>query len=79
MSFSEIFVRRPVATMLLALGLFLAGIVAFRALRSRRCRASISRPSASPPSCPAPTRRRWRPPSPRRWSAAWARSPASPS
>ncbi|RAU20932.1 acriflavine resistance protein B [Paramagnetospirillum kuznetsovii] len=32
MSFSELFIRRPVASMLLALGLFLAGIAAFRDL-----------------------------------------------
>ena len=29
MSFSELFIRRPVATLLLALGLFMVGVVAF--------------------------------------------------
>ena len=44
---SRPFIRRPVATTLLMVGLLLAGIVGFRSCRSRRCRRSTTRRSSS--------------------------------
>ena len=46
-----------------------------RSCRWRRCRRSISRPSASPARSPARAPRPWHPRSPRRWSASSARFP----
>ncbi len=77
MTFSALFIRRPIATVLLSAGLLLAGIVAYFQL-----------PVASLPNVDMPTlrvmrgtarrrsRKPWRPPSPRRWNAASAKSPA---
>ena len=42
-SISEPFIRRPVGTTLLAIGLFLVGIVAYVFLPVRRCPMSIFR------------------------------------
>ena len=63
--------------MLLALGLLIAGAVAYRFL------PIAPLPSVDIPTIivlaelgPAPRPRRWRTPSPRRWSDALARSPA---
>ena len=78
LSFSEPFVRRPVATTLLTLGVALAGVIGFFLLPvaplpqvelpddlgvGHRCRARAR----------TPWRRAWR----RRWSGRWAASPAS--
>ena len=43
MNLSAPFIRRPIATILLTIGLALAGIAAFFVLPVRRCRRSISR------------------------------------
>ena len=76
--FSALFIRRPVATTLLTIGV-VAGrrCSAIRSCRSRRCRRSISRSSPCRPTCPAPARTRWRRRSPRRSSAISDRSPTS--
>ena len=79
MNFSYPFIRRPVGTTLLAIGLFLVGVVAYGFLpvssmptvEFPTIRVSASRPGRrSEPS--------WRRPSRRRWSAGSAKSPASP-
>ncbi len=78
MNFSYPFIRRPIGTTLLAIGLFLIGAVAYASCRWPACRASTFRPSISAPAGPAPTPTSWRRPLRRRWSAGSARSPASP-
>ena len=57
MNFSYPFIRRPIGTTLLAIGLFLVGAVAY-ALPAGRQPADrrISRPSVSAPAAPAPIR-----------------------
>ena len=56
MNFSYPFIRRPVGTTLLAIGLFLVGAVAYRSCRSRACPPSICRPSGYRRASPAPIR-----------------------
>ena len=75
MGFSALFIRRPVATILLAIGLFLSGAVAYQFLPVAALPRSTSRPSSCSPARPAPIPKPWRTPSRRRWSAGWARSP----
>ncbi len=76
LGFSAPFIARPVATILLAIGILLSGLVAYRFL------PVAALPSIDIPtivvfaSVPAPTPRRWRTPSPPRWSGGWAKSPA---
>jgi hypothetical protein len=60
MNLSELFIRRPVLTVLLNAAIVLAGVIAWRGIRSRPCRATTRRSSTSRRSCPAPARRRWR-------------------
>ena len=52
MNFSDPFIRRPIGTTLLAIGLLLVGVVAYASCRWRACRRSSSRPSASSASRP---------------------------
>ena len=80
MNFSRPFIERPIGTTLLAIGLFLLGVVAYVSLPVASLPArSSSPPSASTRACPAaiprPWLRAWRP----RWSGALARSRASTS
>ena len=76
MNVSAPFIRRPVGTSLLAIGLFLAGIIAFQFMPV----AAIPRvdfPMVSVSArCRAPIRPPWPPRWPRRWNGAWARLPA---
>ena len=73
---SELFVRRPVATTLLTIGIALAGhggvLPAAGLAAARRW---TSRRSRSRPRWPGPAPRRWRPASRPRSSGTWARSP----
>ncbi len=64
MNISAPFIHRPVATILLTIGVALCGGVAFTLLPWRRCRASTFRPFSSRPNCPAQAPRSWRAPSP---------------
>ena len=77
MNISEPFIRRPVGTSLLAIGLFLAG---HRGLSLSAGGADSARgfsdDLASRPRCRAPIRPRWPPPWRRRWNGGWARLPA---
>ena len=57
------FIRRPIGTALLAIGIALAGIAAYFALPVAPLPRSTCRPSWSAPASPAPTRRPWPPPS----------------
>ena len=66
MNISAPFIKRPVATTLLTLGIALPACWHFPNCRSRRCRKSIFRPSRSAPSFPAPVPKPWRPASPSR-------------
>ena len=71
------FVRRPIATVLLTIGIALAGIAAFFVLPVSPL-PQVDFPTISVrPACPAPARRPWPPASRRRWSAGWGTSPAS--
>ncbi len=79
MNLSAPFIRRPVGTTLITVGMALAGVLAFFLLPVRRCRRSTF-PTIS---VSAPAARRqpgdhglaaW----PRRWSGTWAPSPTSP-
>ncbi len=56
-SISEPFIRRPVGTTLLAVGLFLVGVVAYAFLPWHRFPMSISPRSGFPPRGRAPIRR----------------------
>ena len=76
MNVSRIFIERPIGTALLAVGLFLAGAVAYVFLPVASMPAIEFPPFASVSRVPAPTRQRWRQASPRRSNAASARSPA---
>ena len=76
-NFSAPFIRRPVATSLLTIAIFLSGVVAFRFCPSRRFRRWISPPSPSALGFPAQARKRWPPRLPLRSSASLAASPAS--
>ena len=78
MNISEPFIRRPVATSLLAAAILLAGVAAYTLLPVAplpRVDFPTIQVSAR---CPARARRRWPPRWPRRSSAASAASPASP-
>jgi len=76
MNISGIFIRRPVATTLLTIGLALSGIVAFRTLpvaalpqvEFPTISVSANLPGASPET--------WLPPSPPPWSVNLGSSPA---
>ena len=78
MNLSEPFIRRPVATTLLTVGVALAGILAYTKLpvsplpQVDSPTIAVSRPWR------ARARMSWRPPWRRRSSATWARSPTSP-
>ena len=73
-SFSEPFIRRPVGTTLLAIGLFLVGAVAYRFLPVASM-PTVDFPTISaPPTGRAPIPRPWRRPSPRRSNAGSAKS-----
>ncbi len=78
MNFSYPFIRRPIGTTLLAIGLFLVGAVAYRFLPVASL-PSVDFPTIFvTPAGPAPTPTSWRRRSPRRSSGGWARFPASP-
>ena len=69
MSFSEIFIRRPVATTLLTIAIALAGAVAFRLLPVAPL-PEVDFPTIQVRGrCRARARRRWLPRWRRRWSA----------
>ena len=62
MNICEPFIRRPIATILLAVGLTVIGLVAYcLAADRRRAAGRRSDHPESPPSCPAPAPRPWRP------------------
>jgi len=76
-NFSAPFIRRPVATTLLTIAIFLSGAVAFKFLPAPRSRELIFRPSPSAQAFPAQARKRWLPTLPLRSSAISAIFPAS--
>ncbi len=79
MNFSAIFIRRPIATTLLTLGVALAGAVAFTLLPvSPLPQVDIPDHFGVGLACPARVRRPWPPRSPPRSSARSGASPASP-
>ena len=78
MNISEPFIRRPIATSLMMLGMLVFGAAPTTCCPSRRCPTSISRPSPCRRPCPAPAPRRWPRRSPRRWSSNSPPFPASP-
>ena len=77
MSLSSPFIKRPVGTTLLTVAVAIAGAIAFAVLPVAPL-PQVDFPTISvSASLPAPARRSWRPPWPRRWSASSATSPAS--
>ena len=70
--------RRPIATILLTIGLALAGVAGFFVLPVAPLpMVDFPAVSVSGAACRAPARRPWPPAWPRRWSGGWASSPAS--
>jgi hypothetical protein len=77
MNLSLPFVRRPIGTVLLTIGIALAGIAAFFVLPVSPL-PQVDYPVISVrPRSPAQARKRWPPAWQRRWSGTWAPSPAS--
>ena len=72
MNLSAPFVRRPIATVLLTIGMALAGIAAFFVLPVSPLPQVDFPRSRCRPTCPAPARRPWPPAWRLRWSAGWA-------
>ncbi len=71
-----LFVRRPIATVLLTLGIALAGVAAFFLLPvSPLPQVDFPTISVTAPTCPAPAPRPWPPASPPRWKSALGSSP----
>ena len=77
MNISAPFIRRPVGTTLLTAAIAWRARSRISTCRWRRCRRWIFPPSPSGPRCPAPVRKSWPRPWPRRWNGNSATSPAS--
>ncbi|MFQ6310957.1 efflux RND transporter permease subunit [Lysobacter capsici] len=78
MNLSAPFVRRPIGTVLLTIGLALSGVAAFFNLPVSPL-PQVDFPTVSvSANLPGASLRPWPRTWPRRWNAGWARSPTSP-
>ena len=75
--FSELFIRRPVATILLTIGIIFGGLLGYLQLPVSPCRRSTFQSSRFRRICRARAPTRWRLRLRRRSSGTWARSPTS--
>ena len=76
--FSELFIRRAVATTLVMLAITMFGVFAYKYPPCQRsAERRLPHPRGQAPAFPARIRRPWHPPSPRRSSASSPRSKVS--